>query len=556
MKKKLVRVVAVFIAVMMFTAACQGGGSAIPDDLVFDGGEIVTFTFYSEDGVRDLPWNTPIARRMTELTGVALQYDYPVGGLGVRVPLMAASGIYPDLIFAKGDGAILIEAGAVINLAPYIENSKYLKDFYGDLLPRMWHNGDPDTIYSLGPYAINQPIWNVRSSMPVQNAVLKEFGYPEVRTVYELEELLRAYIELYPTTPEGRPVYALTLNNADGWRYIIDLGNPSGFLAGFPDNGEWIVCNETLEATIKYLHPDIKEYYAWLNKLWNDGLLDPDSFTQTNDEYTAKIANGQILATVSPWWQFQEGEQSLRQRGMEDQTFAHLPITFNRDVMPIGSYDPGWSGGHGIMISKGCSDPQRLFDFLDWMTSEEGLVLRSWGVEGLHHTAENGVRAMIPEVELALESDPDYGDSQGFSWLHGFPEIGDGWLDSTGNTLTRNSPESIIRTYSPAARETLAAYDATMWADLFPPTSAFELSPFGAAWQVNIPTDSEINVLMQWVQNTWLPQQMSRVVMVSVEDFDAAWDEAIQILIDGGVYRLNEMFTELVRDKARAWGNY
>ncbi|MCL2866614.1 MAG: extracellular solute-binding protein [Clostridia bacterium] len=518
--------------------------------------EPVTFTFYSEDGTREQPWTTVIAQKITELTGVSLQFDYPVGGLGIRIPLMTAQREYPDIIYGKGDGAAqLIEAEAVINLAEMIENSKYLKDFYGELLPRLWYNGDPDVIYSVGAYAIWAPVWNAQSALPIQAAVLKEFDFPMIRTVYEAEELMREYIKKYPTTPDGKPVYMLSLNNADGWRYIIDLGNPSGFLAGFPDHGEWIIDETTYEATIKYLHPAIKEFYAWLNKLWNEGFIDPDCFTQTHDDWTAKMANGQILATVSPQWMMNEPEQAMRQLGLEDRVYAHLPITWSEDVKSIGTYDNGWSGGWGVMITTSCADPQRAFDYIDWTASDEGLVLRNWGIEGIHYDVVDGIRVLKPEVQEALRADPDYGNSQGFDWAYPFPEIGDGIKDSTGSTYTRNTPKLIIENYTETNKEALEAYGATMWADLFPATTDFPLSPFGAAWQIDIPTDSEINDLMTWVQSTWLPQELAKCVMASPENFEAQWEASQQLLIDGGVLRLNEMFTELVKAKAAAWGN-
>ena len=517
--------------------------------------EPITFTFYSEDGSRDQPFTTPIAELITEKTGVTLLFDYPVGGLGVRIPLMTATGDYPDIIYAKGEGAAqLLEADAVINLAEMFENSKYLKDFYGDLLPRLWSNGDPNTIWSVGAYAIRQPVWNAQSALPIQAAVLKEYDFPKIRTVDEAEALLRDYIAKYPTI-NGRPVYMLSLNNADGWRYIIDLGNPSGFLAGYPDHGEWIIDETTYEATIKYLNPDIKQFYAWLNKLWNEGFIDPDSFTQSHDDWVAKMSNGQVLATVSPQWMMNEPEQTMRQLGLSDRVYAHLPITWSEDVRSIGTYDNGWSGGWGVMITKSCKDPQRAFDFIDWMSSEEGLITRYWGIEGTHYDIIDGIRVLKPEVQAALNGDPDYGNAQGFDWVYPFPEIGDGIKDSTGSTFSRNTPQLIIENYTDTVKEALAAYGATMWADLFPATSDFPLSPFGAAWQIEIPTDSEINDLMTWVQSTWLPVELAKVVTTSPENFEAQWAEAQQKLVDGGVYRLNEMFTELVKAKAAAWGN-
>jgi putative aldouronate transport system substrate-binding protein len=113
----------------------------------------------------------------------------------------------------------------------------------------------------------------------------------------------------------------------------------------------------------------------------------------------------------------------------------------------------------------------------------------------------------------------------------------------------------IIENYTDTVKEALAAYDATMWADLFPATSDFPLSPFGAAWQIEIPTDSEINVLMTWVQSTWLPGELAKIVTTSPDNFEAQWAESQQKLVDGDVLKLNEMFTELVKAKAAAWGN-
>ena len=586
MKKKLALLLAIVMTVSLF-AACGSSDSGSTDtpgtdtpaattDTTTDGDSTdttddtpaatgtmykgdttpITFTFFSEDGNRDQPFDTVIAQKITEITGVTLRFDYPVGEVNTRIPLMVASGDLPDLVYGKGTGsAQLIDAGAAINLAPMIENSNYVKDFYGDLLSRLWYEGDSSTIYSFGAYQINQPIWNVESSMPIQNAVLKEFGYPEIRTVYDVEDLIRRYVELYPEI-NGRPTYGLTINNADGWRYIIDLGNPAGHLTGFHDDGEWIVDETTLEASIKYLNPALKEHFAWLNKMWNEGLIDPDSFTQTNDDYIAKISNGQVLALLSPQWQYNDARLALINNGMGERTYAHLPITYDANVRPVNSYDIGWSGGWGVMITNACSDPQRAFDFVDWMTSEEGLTLRYWGVEGIHYDVVDGIRVLKPEVRTALDTDPDYGNAQGFDWAYPFPEMGDGHTDSTGSTITRNTTQAIIDAYTDEAKETLAAYGAEMWADLFPPTSDFELSPFGAAWQIDVPPDSEINDRVQWVQNTWMPQEMSRVVTASTDDFEQLWEEAQQKLIDGRVYELNEMFTELVRAKARAWGNY
>ncbi|MDR2572723.1 MAG: extracellular solute-binding protein [Oscillospiraceae bacterium] len=533
------------------TPSNNGGDDPDPPPPAFDP---ITFTFYDEDGTRDKPWNTPVAEEITRLTGVSLVFERPVGGADVMIPLMTASGDYPDLIYGKGTGSNqLIEAQALLNLDDYMENSRYLKDFYGELMGRMRVSEDDPHIYTVGAYPINQPNWEPSSEMGVQLAVLEEFGYPNIRTIYDVEKLLIDYKDLYPEI-DGRPTFGFSLNNADGWRYIIDVGNPSGFIIGYPDHGEWILEESTLEAYVKYLHPGIKEYYQWMNKMWNIGMIDPDCWTQTHDDWKAKIANGQVLAIVSPNWMVDEAEQSARQAGLDNRTYSRMPINITADTVSKIRYDFGWSGSWGVGITVSCADPDRAFQFLDWMASDESQVLRYWGIEGVHYTVEDGVRVQVPEVQHARVNDPNYGNEQGLDWVYPFPERGFGVLDPTGNPYSTTTPDTIIENYSDAAKRALEAYGVTMWADLFPPPSTFPLARVGAAWQIDIPTDSEINDYIQLVQQTLMPRMVPAAIMAAPDQFDARWDEFLAAIRDAGSDEAHAEFTELVRGTARLFG--
>jgi len=531
----------------------DGGGSGTTDP-VDPGQDVINFTFYDEDGTRDKPWNTPVALEITRLTGVELTFERPVGGADVMIPLMTAAGNYPDLIYGKGTGSNqLLEAGALLRLDDYIDNSRYIKDFYGTLLGRMRVSEADPHIYTVGAYGVSNPSWEPSSEMGIQLAVLEEFGYPDVRTIYEVETLLVDYKELYPEI-DGRPTFGFSLNNADGWRYIIDVGNPSGFIIGYPDHGEWILEESDLSAYVKYLHPGIKEYFQWMNKMWNLGMVDPDCWTQTHDDWKAKIANGQVLAIVSPNWQVDEPEQSLRQAGLDDRTYARMPINNSRDTVSKIRYDFGWSGSWGVGITVSCSDPDRAFQFLDWMCSDESQILRYWGIEGLHYEYIDGKRTLFPDVQNSRVTDPDYGNSQGLDWAYPFPERGNGAVDPTGNNYTTTTPDSIVENYSDAAKRALAAYGKTMWADFFPPPESFPTSRVGAAWQIDIPIDSNINDYITTVQSTYMPRMVPAAIMAAPDQFDARWDEFVQAIRDLGSDAMHAEFTELVRGTARLFG--
>ncbi|WP_353626566.1 hypothetical protein [Bacillus sp. JCM 19041] len=57
----------------------------------------------------------------------------------------------------------------------------------------------------------------------LQHEVVKELGYPEIRTVEDFEEAIRTYKEENPTI-DGQPTIGLSLL-ADDWRIMISTTN-------------------------------------------------------------------------------------------------------------------------------------------------------------------------------------------------------------------------------------------------------------------------------------------------------------------------------------------
>ncbi len=149
---------------------------------------------------------------------------------------------------------------------------------------------------------------------------MKELGYPQLKTVQDYEKAIRAYIEKHPTT-DGQPTLGLSLL-ADDWRIAQSVTNPALFSTGGSDDGEWYIDDKTQKPVIHYTRPEEKEYFKWLNHMYNSGLIDPESFIQKYDQYKAKIASGRVLAIIDSKWQYREPEQALRQEGKEDQMYG------------------------------------------------------------------------------------------------------------------------------------------------------------------------------------------------------------------------------------------
>jgi len=512
----------------------------------------ITFTFYNEDATEDMLFADPVAQEITRRTGVTLKVDRPVGGDQQAIPIMIASGQYPDLIFAKGNLAMLIEAGAILPLDDLIERrGRYIKELYGDMLPRLRNSTDDPQIYNVGTYAVHNGMWDTDGTMQIQHAVLKDQGYPRMRTLDDYERAIKAYLTKYPNI-NGRRTIGFSLL-IDTWQWYIDLSNPSCFLLGYPDDGQWLVDQNSLEAYYKFLHPQAKEYYKWLNRMYVEGVLDPESFTQTEDEWRAKIASGRVLGIAYPRWGYGEARTSLINDGIPERTYAYLPITLNENYRNASLMDPGFSGGWGVAITTSCKDPERAFEFLDWWCSQEAQVLINWGIEGTNYNVVNGKRVVIESERLASISDPNYGRRTGVGiYAHPFPQYGRGFIDRTGNFITRDSPETIKENYLPVEVETLAAYGAQMWTDLFPSAESLGVTRHGQAWQYTLPPD--LNAKTSEADD-YIKTALSNIVLGRPQDFDAAWDRIIRDLRAIGIEDANKALTELVKDKVRLWSN-
>lgn len=276
LKKK--RVAALLLTSSLLLAAGCGSstGSDAPESTDEDGP--ITFTFFGADASPN--WNRmedAVGKKITEMTGVTInaEFDISSGGGNDRISLMAASGEYPDLIFPKGNLSRLVEAGAMLDLTDLIEeHGPNIKKAYGEHFNRLKYSNEDPSIYWLPTNgAIDQTYFDATNGVAIQHRVAKELGYPEIKTIEDYEKVIREYYELHPTTEDGQPTIPLTLS-ADGWRRMITVTDPAVMATGGPGDGEYFIDPETYEAQLHYKRPEEKEYFRWLNKLWNDGLID------------------------------------------------------------------------------------------------------------------------------------------------------------------------------------------------------------------------------------------------------------------------------------------
>ena len=555
MKKK--KVLSLILTGLLATTAfvgCGAKGGEGTGESTSGSKEPITFTIFSTDLTEDIAFTDDVAKKITELTGVTLKFEHPVAGDTQAVPLMIASGEYPDIIFAKGDTSKLVDAGAIIKLDDYIEGSgDNLKALYGDQLTRLKYSKEDPSIYTVGTYGVTNKIFDPKGIMQIQHQVLKEMGYPEIKTIYDYEKVVEEYLAKNPKTEDGQDRIGLTLMASD-WRWLITVGNRASFTAGIPDDGQFAV-SEDGEATYKFLLPEVKEYFKWLNNMNDKGLLDPESFTQKEDTYRAKISAGRAIGLADEHWNYSSATVSLVGEGKEEQTYAGLPVVIDDAKHKAPTLkDYGFSAGFGFGISSSAKDPQRAFEFLDWIASDEAQVLLNWGIEGTHYTInEDGKREFLPEIQEQANTDPDFSKKTGVGlYVYPFPQRGIGAIDSNGDSYSTNTLESVMKNYNSADKETLAAYGVESWTEIYPSAEELGVSPHGQVWQLNIPSDSDMAII-QKKSDDYIQQATTQAILGKPEEFDAAWDKITETLESYDVKALNEGVTGLIEARLELW---
>jgi len=514
--------------------------------------EPVKLTFFSIDG-SEKTFDDPVAQKLTEETGVILEMDYPVGGTDEAIPLMIAGGEYPDMIFAKGDLSKLIEAGGVIKLDDMIEErGDNLKAMYGEQIDRLRNSLEDPSIYQVGTYGVNDQVLQPSGSFQIQLDVLRELGYPEINTLAEFESALTEYYEKYPEI-NGQKTIPLSLQGSD-WRWLVTVGNPAGWVAGFPDDGQWHVDNDTGDTQYKFILDEYREYFKWLNGMNAKGLLDPESFTHTQETYISKISTGRVLSVADQNWNIGDARSALIQSDMEERLFAPLPVVLEEGRKHQALKNYGFAGGWGIAISSTSEHPEKAFDFLDYIASEEGQILVNWGVEGEHYEVVDGKRVMFDDVREKLSSDSNYTKESGVGYyIYPFPNWGSAAVDSNGQSISINTKEDVMADLRDAEKETLDQYGMELWTDWFPAQDELEMSNHGAAYNISIPAGSDIQIIKQRADDI-TEQRITEAILADPDEFDGLWDQMLQELDDAGVEQLNEDMTELVKNIRELWG--
>ncbi len=482
-----------------------------------------------------------ILKKIEDELGYTYDFEYAMSGHeDERIGVMMSSGDYPDIVQLGDDK--LIQAGAVVPLDEYIskEETPNLYEFLEPIDKKARYTDGH--IYALPGYG--RPVYGEDETGDywgpafwIQKRVLEEAGYPEVKTLDQYFDLIEKYREAHPDT-NGISTIGYEILAAPGYEWVLTTA--PNYLDGNPNDGDVVVDKETYKAKI-YANSDFaKRYFKKLNEEYANGIIDPECFTQSKDQYTSKIASGRVLGMFDQHWVFQPGETSLSAQKMYEYQYVPLPITFEENIDPWYRVEEQLNINQGLAVSVNCEHPEEVVKMLETFMSEDWQKIFQWGIEGEDYMVNDEGRFYRTPEQRVEQDDQMWAPANKITLFYDAMPKRTGLYTDGNSTSPGMQPEEFEATLNDYDKAFLAAYGKNNWADFLnePPTNP----KYFPAWNIDLIDTSEADYANQKL--TDLSVKHLPEIIMSGDGFEKTWksycDEIDTINIAAYEERMNE----------------
>ena len=551
------KLISVLLAATMLAAMFAGCGSdAASTDAKenadgadsTEAGGVKEFTAFFAVPGSEINDDNEIQQIIADKTGVKVKETWLTGQTAEEaVGMMITGGELPDFICGGSGQSQLYDADVLVALDDYLDDYPNIKNFFTQ---QQWDQlrQDDGHIYWIPQFS------NIKGEEKVcthndeafwiQARVLKWADYPEIRTMDQYFDLIERYNEANPTMEDGTENIPYTIL-CDDWRYFC-LENAPQFLDGYPNDGSCIVDPETL-TVIDYNTTDTAvKYFQKLNEEYQKGIVDPESFTQTYDEYIAKLSTGRVLGMIDQWWDFAyTAGDAIKQAGLDAQgcDYIPLPITIDESVKNQWHCSGGvLNVSDGLAITTSCEDVEAALQFVDDLLSQDIHNLRFWGVEGVDYNVDDNGEFYRTEEQRTRAVDTAYKASHTCTYSY-FPQ----YSGTSDDGINANKPDGQANEFfdglNDDVKEAYSAYGAETYVDMIGTNEA--PGAWYPMWSYSNSFTTDTEGGMAWnkigeIKHEYLPQ------VVMAKDFDAAWAEYMDAYnsCDPGAF-IGELQTEL-----------
>lgn len=323
-------------------------------------------------GGKNADENKLFEKELEKQLGMQVQLEKPPSDYDKKLLTAISSGEKYDLVYLTKDLMdVLVDQGALTKLNDKIDSSSVLSD--PTVIPtKEWKQitYNDGSIYGV----FNK---SEGGTMPiVRQDWMEKLGLKQPKTLDEFYQVLKAFKERDPDGNGKDDTYGLStaglydiqvFMSAEGvkYKYVID------------ENGK---------RTIPYATKAAIPVYKWFNKLYEEGILDPNFATNDTGKMREMFLTDRV-GMVTYWDAWVGLFNNIRQKDDPNTSFEAKGIA-------------GAEGPNGQMLRRGdpsmwaipvnAKNPEAAMKFLEFWHSEEGNLLSTLGIKDNDYTVDNG----------------------------------------------------------------------------------------------------------------------------------------------------------------------
>lgn len=415
-------------------------GSSGPDDTTepyeFD-------AYYSYQGSVK-PWGEDAASKyMNEKFNIKVNYSCPEADADSKLNLMISSDDLPDVIILdrNANWLKLINLGKLvdINTLKY-EGCSFDEDILESTQKLLSVNGG---LYGIPNWARKGATGGNMSWM-VNHDVYEQLGSPELKTLEDLHQFMLDAKDKGVKTSDDQSIFPWLPRQDDNGFYTVSAiyrsyGNPNlidTYWSQADNDVKLAVYDDNYISALKIA-----------NQWYKEGLFPETTYTDSNDQFTEKLANGRAAVTYYDFSQDDTNHFRTLLQEKDGNTYDLLGWELkDSPIYPaaegvdwVYGEEGGTVGWNVNCITTKAENPQRIFDLYSWMLTKDGSINMMYGPEGgLWEGKDEEGNPILKKPEEELTSDEK---NAAGCWFWSQPAHSDN-VDLTKYAVNEQQPEA------------------------------------------------------------------------------------------------------------------
>lgn len=322
------------------------------------------------------------------------------------IQMIMASGDYPDVImkssFQNQDIAKYAAQGILLPMEDYIteENTPNIWKMFHEHPTTKAISTSPDGhIYALPSYTGNKAGF-LETYFIINKTWLDKLGLEVPKTLDDLYTVLKAFKTQDPNGNGKADEIPFVFQNEGAYSYPETLLSAWGVSTKFGMYDGWL---NVIDGKVRFtpMIDEWKEMCKFYNKLWEEGLIDIESFTMEASQYNAKLKSSTPIVGMTFNYRI-DGVVTPN----EDQYIVIEPLSADGKIEPVLHIHPGALGTRNAAhITSSCEDPAAALKFLDGFYSKEDTITNWYGNVGEDKTFHK-------EGDMFVWNEPADGDTE------------------------------------------------------------------------------------------------------------------------------------------------